>query len=236
MSGAPRRGQRSRTTQLSREAIVACALELIQREGPAALTMRRIGTELGVDPTAFYRHFREKDDLVLACMDEVLALAFDAFAESGGVEAARDWREALRSMAHHFYATAQRFPAITALGFARVTGGPGERRWVEFILATLRDIGLPPEATVVHYRAFVDAMLSLAGLRTVVQGLPADIAAKDEAAWSRIYGGLPHEQFPATRQHARELAAVNSDEIFTLVIDAVLTSIELTTTQGTGGR
>jgi AcrR family transcriptional regulator len=209
---------------LSAEAIVDCALELARREGSQALTLRRIGKELGADPTAFYRYFRDKDELVLACMDKVLDIAFERFEADG---AGPDWRARLRSAAHAFYAVAEEFPTVTALGFARITGGSGERRWVEMVIATLQAVGLPPDLTVLHYRAFVDAMLALSGLRATVHGLPTVLADKDDAAWSRVYGALPRHQFPATRAHSEELARVAEQDVFATVIDAVLTNIEV---------
>ncbi|QDC23308.1 helix-turn-helix transcriptional regulator [Georgenia yuyongxinii] len=213
-----------KTVALSAEAIVDCALELARREGSQALTLRRIGKELGADPTAFYRHFRDKDELVLACMDKVLDIAFERFAADA---TDLDWRARLRAAAHAFYAVAEEFPTVTALGFARITGGPGERRWVEMVIATLQAVGLPPDLTVLHYRAFVDAMLALSGLRATVHGLPTALAEKDDAAWSRVYGALPRNQFPATRAHSEELARVEERDVFATVVDAVLTNIEV---------
>ena len=85
---------RSKTAPLSAEAIVDCAMELARREGSQALTLRRIGKELGADPTAFYRHFRDKDELVLACMDNVLNIAFERF-DQGSADL--DWQARLRT-------------------------------------------------------------------------------------------------------------------------------------------
>ena len=40
--------------------------------------MRRLGAELGVDPTAVYRHFRYKDELLVAMADRMFAHSIDA--------------------------------------------------------------------------------------------------------------------------------------------------------------
>ncbi|WP_185972505.1 TetR/AcrR family transcriptional regulator [Georgenia yuyongxinii] len=219
--GTPGRGK---TVALSADAIVDCALELARREGSQALTLRRIGKELGADPTAFYRYFRDKDELVLACMDKVLDIAFERYEEDS---ASLDWRARLRRAAHVFYTVAEEFPTVTALGFARITGGPGERRWVEMVISTLHGVGLPPGLTALHYRAFVDAMLAMSGLRATVHGLPAALADKDDAAWLRVYGALPRDQFPAIRAHSEELVRVEEHDVFSTVVDAVLTNIEV---------
>ena len=53
--------------------VVAHAVELLDTHGLAALTMRRLGTELGVQPSAIYHHFENKQSLLAAVADEVLA-------------------------------------------------------------------------------------------------------------------------------------------------------------------
>lgn len=66
---------------LTRDRIVGAAMDLAQRAGIDALTMRRLADELGVTPMAAYRHVSGKDDLVQAMTErvwaEVLALPFD---------------------------------------------------------------------------------------------------------------------------------------------------------------
>lgn len=49
------------------------AVELLDTHGLAALTMRRLGSELGVQPSAIYHHFASKQELLAAVADEVLA-------------------------------------------------------------------------------------------------------------------------------------------------------------------
>jgi AcrR family transcriptional regulator len=47
---------------LDREALVTAALRLAQRRDPVAMSFRAIGRELGADPTAVYRHFRDGNE------------------------------------------------------------------------------------------------------------------------------------------------------------------------------
>ena len=65
---------------LSREPIVAAALELVDRDGWDALSMRRLAVELDVWPMAIYRHFSDKEDLLAAVADA----AADRVAAPGG--------------------------------------------------------------------------------------------------------------------------------------------------------
>jgi TetR/AcrR family transcriptional regulator, tetracycline repressor protein len=49
---------------LSRELITTTALDVVARDGLAALSMRRLAQELDVWPMSVYRHFRDKEDLL----------------------------------------------------------------------------------------------------------------------------------------------------------------------------
>jgi AcrR family transcriptional regulator len=60
----PKRAKRQKRERLSRETIAQTALELIDREGLDALSMRRVAAELNVDPMALYRSVRDRDDLI----------------------------------------------------------------------------------------------------------------------------------------------------------------------------
>ena len=66
-----------------RAALIECGLELIQRQGIQALTLRKIAKRLGVSQSAPYRHFKDKDAL-LAAIGEAGFIQF-----ANAVEAAR---------------------------------------------------------------------------------------------------------------------------------------------------
>ena len=56
-----------------RSDVLAHAVTLLDTHGLSALTMRRLGAELGVQPSAIYHHFASKQDLLAAVADEILA-------------------------------------------------------------------------------------------------------------------------------------------------------------------
>lgn len=213
---------------LSEEIIVECALGLAHDHGVQGLTVRRIGQELGADPTAFYRYFRDKDELLLACMDRVTDRAFESFSrQAEGLQEPRHWRALMRLSAHATWTNARQYPAITAACFSRVTGRPAERRWVEFFVGTLSELGLGPEDATLYYRALVDAILSLSGLRATVETLPEPEAQKNSSAWSVVYGAVNPETYPMIFSHAKELQAVTPEAIFAIVIESILDRIEM---------
>ncbi len=61
-----------RPSRLSRRAAVAAALAVIDRDGFEALTMRRLGKELGVEAMSLYHHVTSKQDLLDGVVDLVI--------------------------------------------------------------------------------------------------------------------------------------------------------------------
>lgn len=55
-----------------RHDVVERAVDVLDRFGLADLTMRRLGSELGVQPSALYHHFSNKQSLLAAVADELL--------------------------------------------------------------------------------------------------------------------------------------------------------------------
>lgn len=221
---APRkRPTKGRGTTLTRETILDRALDLVERDGIAALSMRRLGEELGVDATAFYRHFRDKDELVLAAYDRVTD---ELAALTRELDPDLPWRARLERLAEAGWELSGRHPAIYSLGFARITGGPSEREIVEFILATFASTGLPADRVVLYYRAYADLTLSLSGMGATVAALDPALREKDANAWTNIYAALPQAEYPAARAHASELQQVEEVEIYRLAVAALLDRVE----------
>lgn len=76
-----------------REDVVARALAVLDDFGLADLTMRRLGTELGVQPSALYHHFANKQSLLAAVADEILARGARPLPEAA-------WDEQVRAACH----------------------------------------------------------------------------------------------------------------------------------------
>ena len=70
-SGYNRR-ERPAKPALSREGIVAAALDVVRREGAERVTMRRLAKELDTGPASLYVYVRDTDELHAAVLDELL--------------------------------------------------------------------------------------------------------------------------------------------------------------------
>jgi AcrR family transcriptional regulator len=77
---------------LNKEQILRAAVELTDREGLAALTMRRLGTELGYEAMALYKHVANKDEILDGMVEMVVSRI--ELPEEGS-----DWRDAMRRRA-----------------------------------------------------------------------------------------------------------------------------------------
>lgn len=72
-----------RKGSLGPEDFIVAAMKHVDAHGLASLSMRVLGAELGVDATALYRHFPNKDSLVEAMVDRMLSEALEAHDPSG---------------------------------------------------------------------------------------------------------------------------------------------------------
>ncbi len=98
-----------RRTGLEREDIVAAALVLVERAGPAALTMRRLATELGVGTPTIYWHIANRDELV----SEVVRLQSTRLAETKVT--GKTARERVYRAARHIWTSSIEHRSITSL-------------------------------------------------------------------------------------------------------------------------
>jgi AcrR family transcriptional regulator len=120
--------------QLTRDRIVRAAIAVADRDGVDAITMRRVGSELGVEGMALYRHFAGKDELLESMVDLLVGEIADS-------PTAGSWRAAIRARA---------LSARTVLGgrrwaqrllATRVILGPGTLRHIEALTRVLREAG-----------------------------------------------------------------------------------------------
>lgn len=106
---APRR---PRTSGLSREQIVRAAVAVLDKEGLEALSMRRLGAELGAGATSLYWHVANKNELLELALDEIWGSI-----DNGGLESASGLRELLSTFAYNFRAALLSHPwAATLIG------------------------------------------------------------------------------------------------------------------------
>ncbi len=63
--------QRSEQKSKTRAELISAGLRLSGKKGFSALSLREVATQAGITPAAFYKHFRDMEELGLAMLDEV---------------------------------------------------------------------------------------------------------------------------------------------------------------------
>lgn len=124
--------------ELSREKIIGAALELIDRDGLAALNMRHLADALGAGTMSLYRYFPSKSELIDAVVDDVVA-GFAPAAAGGG------WPEEARAMCLRVRAGMMAHPELAELIGRQFPRSPTSLRVNTAMIARLRAIGVPPD-------------------------------------------------------------------------------------------
>ena len=182
-----RSGRKERPARpLSREGIVQCALALVDREGLQALSMRRLGAVLGVDPMAVYHHLPNKEALLDAIVEAVMGsidLALDRPQdppEERILVAARAYRDAMLAHGNALPIVLSRGPATEAA-----------LRPVELLLGVLGDAGLGPEQALAGMNALAAAVRGMVGMAVAARPHGPELAT--------FLAQLPAGQFPHLR-------------------------------------
>ncbi|MFI9363778.1 TetR/AcrR family transcriptional regulator [Kitasatospora sp. NPDC053057] len=157
--------------RLTRPRVLRAAVALVDREGMAALTMRSLATDLGVEPMALYRYASSKQalldgivELFYTEVNEGLRAEREALAQAG-VAGDSGWRAELLRVARTFCAVAEAHPAVFPLVATRPLDVPLARRPAsmlqlnEHVLALLDRAGLDGRTTLRAYRAVVGWVL-----------------------------------------------------------------------------
>lgn len=215
-------GRRRRRPTLDREMIVDAALRLAQRPDPEAMSFRALGRELGADPTAVYRHFRDRNELVEAALDRLLGEV------AASIESDLVWRDRLRATAVTYFEAIVAHPVIGAEAGHRTTGGPGELAMLELLLASLVEAGLSRERVVRYYSLLAGYAASMAAAAAAYRLHDDRVQLPADRIWVGTHGLLDPTRYPTAIELRDELAALRTDEVFLsgfeLLLDAVATT------------
>jgi AcrR family transcriptional regulator len=120
--------------RLTRERVLETAVARADAGGLEALSMRKLGQELGVEAMALYHHFANKDALVDAMVDVV-------FGEIDLPQVGPDWRAAMRRRAISVRDALLRHRWAIGLMESRRTPGPANLRHHDAVIGSLRSGG-----------------------------------------------------------------------------------------------
>ncbi|WDT88706.1 TetR/AcrR family transcriptional regulator C-terminal domain-containing protein [Streptomyces sp. SCSIO-PteL053] len=176
--GTGERPSRGPKPGLSLDRIVTAAVAVADAEGLAAVSMRRLSTELGTGTMSLYRYVPGKSEL----LDLFRPRARRTVHRPPG-EPPADWREAVDRMARGHLETLRRHPWLLKINQARTVLGPSALRELELALTGLRGMGLrDPEliGVIVAVNSFVEG---LARTQADAAEAVAQTGLSDEAFW-----------------------------------------------------
>src|SRR4029450_7358088 len=124
-------------TPLTRDSIIQAALRVLQRDGVEALSMRKVGEELGTGAASLYWHVRNKDELLQLVFEHVTAEV-----ELPVPDPSR-WQEQLRALARQMRQTMHRHRGVARISLGRIPAGPTLARTTEWLFELLRPVGVP---------------------------------------------------------------------------------------------
>ncbi|MFI6851152.1 TetR/AcrR family transcriptional regulator [Streptomyces sp. NPDC050416] len=222
---ARRASDRGRYGRLSREQVLVTALELVDREGLSALSMRRLGAELGVEAMALYRYASSKDALLDGLVEALYLELEEQLAADAGEDA--DWRAGLHRIARATYDVCLAHPQAVPLLATRLLAVPLARRPAavlrdhERVLALLRQAGFDEATVSAVFRAFTAWLLGYVSveLRPMV-----DNPDETDPAFRLGLHRLSAKELPTLRETAAALAERGGPEGLAAGFDALLDS------------
>lgn len=183
-------------TPLTRERVLRAAIDLADREGLDALSMRKLAKAVGVEAMSLYNHVANKDDLLDGIIDLVVAEIYVPGADG-------DWRTELRRRAVSAHEVLLRHRWATGLLGSRVNVGPAMLRYIDATLACLITAGFTYEQA---DRAWNALDSQIYGFTLQAINFPLDPSEYASAA-QRFLPLIPTETHP----HMHALAALVID-------------------------
>lgn len=212
MASTRRSGNGHKRAQLSREAILDAALG-IAADGEQ-VTFRALGAALAADPTAVYRHFRDKDELVRAVFDRLLVRSRER------VDPSAAWQDQVRQVAVATWEECEAHPSIGTAAHALTTRGPGEMASIELLVELLQSTGMADADAVRFYGVLSSYILaiaaSIASSRLDSEGL------ERSTAWLGNLDAVDARAYPAVASLQGELSRLQDVDVYRTGLDVIL--------------
>ncbi|MDN7699132.1 TetR/AcrR family transcriptional regulator C-terminal domain-containing protein [Burkholderia semiarida] len=211
-----------RADALSKERIVEAAIGILDHAGEGALTFRSLAAHLATGSGAIYWHVADKDDLLAAAADQVIAAALtDVPTEHDG-----DAAHALRRIALRLFDAFSAHPWVGAQLF-REPWQHAVLRILERVGGQLQALGVPESAQFDGASALMHYIFGLAGQYAAGARLHPRETGQPEivAAVARRWAQLDPAQYPFVRKVAAQLAAHDERAQFLAGIDLILAGI-----------
>jgi AcrR family transcriptional regulator len=208
-----------RREPLTRERVLEAAIKLADQGGIEALSMRKLGQELGVEAMAVYYHFANKDEVLDGIIDLV-------FGEIDLPVAGDDWRAAMRRRAVSVRDVLGRHRWAIGMMESRRNPGPANLRHHDAVIGNLRAAGFDMAMTA-HAYSLLDSYIY--GFALTKMNLPFETTDQVAEVAQDMLAPFPLDEYPNLvafiTEHAMKPGYDFGDE-FEYGLDVVLDGLE----------
>jgi len=197
----------TRRDPLTRDRVLRAAVDVVDREGIEALSMRRLGQELGVEAMSLYRYVPSKADLLDGIHETILA-------EVVVPKGTREWITTARKYARAFRNALVAHPNALSLFATRPAVTSASLRHVEAGLALLLRAGFDIGDAMSAYQVLVAFVVG--------HSLSSHAPTREDEHSAPDYGDLEPSEFPALLEAAGQLENRDLDKEFEFGLDVVL--------------
>ena len=219
-------------TPLSRERVLHAAIAIADERGLESLTMRRLGSHLGVEAMSLYKHVASKEEILDGIVDIVIG-------EIGLPSAEADWKTAMRQRAISARQVLASHPWAIGMMESREAMGSATLRYTDAVIASLRTAGFSVE-NAAHAFLLLDSYI----YGFVVQETSFQVGGHEETEESAeaVLQTSAVDQYPHLAEMATEYVTRPGDNYahefefgLDLILDGLETHRDGRQVQGTGG-
>jgi len=218
---------------ITREAIVAAALAVMDELGMEGLSMRRVADKLGTGAASLYWHVRNKDEL--------FQLIFDAVMDKLTLPPPdpAHWKQQLRELAERARSVMSEHRDVGRLSLGRVPGGQQTAVIGEWFFTLLSPLGIP-DRVIAYLGDFFGLYLGAYAFEEsigVASPTGEEMSQEDVAKMLRDYLlPLPGDKFPHVVRAADLIFNADREDRWEFGIDLILRGLESYVQQGKGTR
>ncbi|WP_188524122.1 TetR/AcrR family transcriptional regulator [Isoptericola cucumis] len=204
----PRRPQ-GRHAGVTRAALLDAATELVDRDGLAALSMRRLGAAVGVEAMTVQHHVGTKDQLLDGLVERLLDGVLPDLPDAG------DWQGTLRAVAHGFRAQLLAHPRLVPVVATRPGITPATLRGMERALEAMQPSELGPARALEMVYAVIGLVLGQVGM---------EVAAGDDTTADRVgrLDAADLDGLPLLQQAVGEAPGRERRSVFEVSLEALI--------------
>lgn len=237
------RGRKSERTDhpsgLDRDRIIAVSVTLLDTEGPAKFSMRRLAAELGVTAMSLYWYVDTKDDLLELALDSVYTEIDTSRAAAEDTDP--DWRDELRALAVSYRALLVRHPWVSGLVGKFLNIGPHSMEFSTAVQQVVRRTGLPAHRQMGALSAVFQFVYGFGTIEGHFVQRCAEAGMTQDQYHRHAMGSIDQQpEYQGRFEQAEEMMAARGGETveemrerdFTFALDVLVAGIEATRERG----